>query len=714
MSRRSLILCLSLLAVMVLGIGLAVAFLYSGVDSGKSEKTTSKVAEQGRYLLLSAVPSDAVLVGCFSDRGIGGRQMTVSMHYSGKLMPLYIYDAGKAGQTSEEVDAFMSDLVGKGLVVRYIDCSADVQAKGRIAERSIVVASASETIVQSALRHLGKSMSVMDAPGFADASKLPGRNDVLFVSNSHASYFMPAMFSKKYSSYSNFISRLADWMVFDMSESSDVFRLHGSALYDEDASEFMNVLASSAPAYSALSEILPSYTLFAASLPVADMDSYVDAYKAYLDSRQALQKNIGKQKSLEAKAGISPYDLMKQLEIKEVATAAFLSGTKQERVNLLRTGKNLPESLGLQVSRKDYVPTVHEWPYQSFVSSVFGPLFELSDETAFTWMNGWLISGSKVAVEEYASGRALEYSLKEYMSDASKPDLLASRKSSFVSYFSFSEEGLSDIFKSGFLNIIAPLYKDAEYSPAVLTVSDDKGKPTVTAEIMKLSLHKTKAPVFERDTVVIVPKGPFEVKNSGTGKMNKFYQNSHLSLCLSEAGKDLWGVPFKEPICGRAYNVDYFANGKLQIIFGAGSSIYLIDRLGRYVTGFPVDLGKDILLGPDVYDFNGTKKYNILVLHKDNTVEMYNLKGQKPSSWKGIHPSETVKSLPERIVVGGSSYWAVRTSMQTLIYPFYGGESLTTYTGEQMIRPDSEVKVLEDGTVDVVCYDGKHRVVRLK
>ena len=714
MSRKSLIFCLSLLAVMVLGIGVAVAFLYSGVDNGKSEKKTSQVADQSRYLLLSAVPSDAVVVGCFSDKGIAGRPMTVSLHYSGKLTPLYVYDAGKAGQSSEEASAFADGLKAKGLSVRYIDCSSDVQASGRISERSVVIASESETLVQSALRHLGKSMSVMDAPGFADASKLSGKSDVLFVSNSHASYFLPAMLAKKYSAYSNFVSRLADWMVFDVSSSSSAFKLNGSALYDDDASEFMNVLAKSVPAYSALSNVLPSYVLFAASLPIADMDSYVNAYKAYLDSRQALQKNTARQKNLASKAGMSPYDLMKVLEVKEVATATFTAGAKQERVNLIRTGKNLPESLNLQVSKKDYVPSVQDWPYASFLSAVFGSMFDLEDESSFTWINGWLISGSKEAVEEYASGRVLEYTLKEYMSDASQDDLLAGRKTSFVSYFSFSEAPLSDIFKQAFLKTVSSIYEGAEYCPMVVSVSPDKGKPSLVAEVKKLSLQKTKAPVFERDTVVTVPKGPFEVKNSGTGKMNKFYQNSHLSLCLSEGGKDLWGVPFKEPLCGTAHNVDYFANGKLQIIFGAGSSIYLIDRLGRYVTGFPVDLGKNILIGPDVYDFNGTKKYNIMVLHKDNTIEMYNLKGQKPSSWKGIHPSETIKSLPEKITVGGSTFWVVRTSIQTLIYPFYGGEPLTAFTGEQMVRPDSEVKVLDGGMVDVICYDGKHRTVKLK
>jgi hypothetical protein len=238
----------------------------------------------------------------------------------------------------------------------------------------------------------------------------------------------------------------------------------------------------------------------------------------------------------------------------------------------------------------------------------------------------------------------------------------------------------------------------------------------LSLQVPKLTMMKTKAPEFERDTTVVIPQGPFRVKNSGTGKMNLFYQNSHGSLCLQEeGGKGLWGVPFDGKLCGTAQNVDYYANGKLQIIFGSGSKIYVIDRLGRFVTGFPVDLGKEILVGPDVYDFNGTKAYNIMVLHKDNTIEMYNLKGRKPSTWKTIIAPETIKGLPEPVKVGGNTFWVVRTSIQTLIYPFSGGSALTSFKGDQMIRPDSEVKPLEDKvSVSVSCYDGQTRTVKLK
>ncbi len=709
MSRNSIILCLSVLAFLVVGTGIAVAFLYKDVDSGKDSRKTAKVVDQDRYNLLSAVPSDAVLVACFSDRGPLDSRMAVSLHYSGKLLPLYVYDAGKPSELpSEKASALVDSLESKGFEAEYA-----------VGDRSMVVASESEVLVQSALRHLSKSMSVMDAPGFVEASSLVSGKDVVFMSNVHASYLMPAVFTKKYASYSGFVSRLSDWTAFDMTDSDRKFSMGGSVVYEGDASEFMTVLQKSVPAESSLSGIVPSYTVFAASLPVGGLDAYSDAYKSYLDSRQALQKSLASQKSMASKAGISPYDLMVSLGVKEVATASFMVGGKLEKVNLLKTGKEVPEMLFSGVegfSRKNYVPEVNPWSYAGFTSSVFGNLFSPEDESSFTWMDGWVISGSAKAIEEYVSGRALGYTLKQYMADASQDDLLAERKSTFVAYLSLSEDFkfLDNVFKTTFLKMTAPLYEDAEYSPMVFSVAPGKSSPSLSMSVLKLQLQKTKAPAFERDTTVVVPKGPFEVKNSGTGKMNRFYQNSHLSLCLSEDGKDLWGIPFKEPLCGRASNVDYFANGKLQIIFGAGSKIYVLDRLGRYVSGFPIDLKKEILLGPDVYDFNGTKKYNIMVLHKDNTVEMYNLKGQKPSSWKGIKAEETIKFLPEKITVGGSSFWVVRTSVQTLIYPFYGGDPLTTFAGDQMIRPDSEVKVVDGTTVEVISYDGKRRTVKLK
>ena len=689
---------------MVLGIGVAVAFLYSG--TGKSDKERKvRVADSDRCLTLCAVPSDAVLVTVSSEAelfpALKKSPMAMSLHYySGKLQRLYVLSAGK---DQAAVDAVLAEAREDG---RYA-----------VQDGSFVLVSDSETLLKSSQRHLAKGISILDASGFADALSAASGKNMLYISNSHFGQLLPLLMPRPYSSYAGFMERLSDWCVFDLSSSKTKVSLAGTLVHGSDASDFMNVLEAMKPATSDMSSILPSYTLFAASMPMKDMDAYVDAYKSYLDSRQKMQMYAAAQTRLGL--AVSPMELLQSWKVSEVAVASFKVGSKVETVNLLKVGN--PEVSTLfqrtEVSTlRGYVAALHEWAYPSLISSVFGDFFARNDEGYFTYTNGWVVTGSQVAVEEYVSGRALEYDLKHYMSDAGQGDLLAEHPSVFQSYFSFTEDRseLSNIFKTTMLNDLQQLCADAEYCPFVLSVSGGKKNSSVEIDIHRLTLKKTKAPVFERDTVVLVPKGPFEVKNSGTGKMNKFYQNSHNSLCLSQEGKDLWGVPFDKPICGRAGTVDYFANGKLQILFCAGDKLYLIDRLGRYVSGFPLTLGRDVLLGPDIYDFNGSRKYNVMILHKDNTVEMYNLKGQKPAAWKGIISSETIKDLPERIVVGGNTYWVVRTSLQTLIYPFYGGDSLVSFTGNQMIRPDSQVKVVDDSTVEFTCYDGKLRTAKLK
>ena len=73
---------------------------------------------------------------------------------------------------------------------------------------------------------------------------------------------------------------------------------------------------------------------------------------------------------------------------------------------------------------------------------------------------------------------------------------------------------------------------------------------------------------------------------------------------------------------------------------------------------------------------------------------------------------ETVKNLPELVEVGGKRYWAVRTSVQTLIYPFEGGDPITRNEGGKMLKPDTPLTPVSKG-VSAECYDGKTRTVKL-
>lgn len=192
------------------------------------------------------------------------------------------------------------------------------------------------------------------------------------------------------------------------------------------------------------------------------------------------------------------------------------------------------------------------------------------------------------------------------------------------------------------------ILKGASYVPVVISAIAEGGGIGLEINLDRIEVGKGSVPAAGKDTTVTVPEGPFKVRNCATGKINTFYQNSHLSICLrDENGKDVWGVPFKSKIRGYVQEVDYYNNGKIQYLFAAGSQMYLIDRLGRFVSGFPAETGKKIAAGPAVYDFTGAKGYTAMLLHTDNTVGYYDLHGKQVPSWKGITADETIKSLPE-------------------------------------------------------------------
>ena len=200
----------------------------------------------------------------------------------------------------------------------------------------------------------------------------------------------------------------------------------------------------------------------------------------------------------------------------------------------------------------------------------------------------------------------------------------------------------------------------------------DESKPATTSVTEGVAQAPAAAERTENPKVV-VPAGPFKVKNCATGLMNSLCQAADNSLTLTDQkGVELWTVPFDGPLCGMVGTVDYFANGKLQFLMVSGDRLFLIDRLGREVEGFPAALAKPVLLGPAVYDFTGIRKYNIMVLNTDNTIDMYNLKGRRPDNWHSISLPETILGLPEYSEKEGKSFWTVRTASGAYLYDFYG------------------------------------------
>ena len=347
-------------------------------------------------------------------------------------------------------------------------------------------------------------------------------------------------------------------------------------------------------------------------------------------------------------------------------------------------GRRLPTVPGSSLSAAEPAggKGIHPDPHAAEIAACFGAPFSGVKDTLCLKTGKWLVYGPEKALSSLSEGPRL----KKLLSDAG---ISLEPLNGVVCYAAVNGTLLGELFSPAVATSLTPYIQGIPLVPSVLEAGSAAGHGHLSFRLARLETVPGDAPMTAlRDTAVLVPKGPFKVRNSATGKDNTLYQNAHLSICLKdENGKDQWGVPFKEPFCGCVETIDYYANGRLQFLFAAGSKLYLIDRLGRFVNGFPVDLGKEVLLGPAAYDFTGAHGYRAMVLHKDNTLSLYNLHGQKAEGWQDITPAEPVKGLPEYVDGGdGKHYWLVPTAVGTAVYGFHGGEPLPKKEAARILK----------------------------
>lgn len=671
MNKKTIIAAVSALA----ALAAVTIWLMLSLFSDKKPETGQGPAAKGVFSqTLAAIPSDAVIVFSFDGSSkavkllsdstgvlkafiapdspvsfmrflssVSNNPTAVSLHNSGSLTPLVVTEIGKADSLA--ISGFSEKAASAGLSTRFFE------------GRGLLVASKSETLLSTSIRHLETGMSVLDSEGFEDALSRVDSYCNIMVSGLYAGKILQVYAPSKRKDWADFLKAFSVWTSLGVEDvSDDGFVLRGSASVRDD--KYLNSFASQTDVEHAFSEVLPPSVKSSVSIAVSSPKPYFDDHSVYHSARFG-------------KADI-PTERLERAGLREVAYAIFPSGETDRRVTLMKTDKDLS------------VKGIVKNSYEKELRVLFGSLFVSSSDTLMTSAKGgWTVFGDAPSLEAFTSRSSSGGSLRDRMSSADASPL---KQSGAVAYLSADGNTLSEVFSKPVADALKTYAGGVPLSPVVISAGMKGGVPSIAITVRKT---KTDGPLeaVPVSGCLVIPEGPFTVMNSSTGKQNALYQNSHLSICLrDENGKDQWGIPFKEKICGMVRDIDFYNNGRIQFLFAAGSKLYLLDRLGRIVTGFPVDTGKNIVLGPEVYDFTGSKGYRAMVIHEDNTIELYNLHGQRTEGWKGIAPEGSIAGMPQMQEVDSVKYWFVPTSSGIKIYGFLGGDPLSDKEAAKIMK----------------------------
>ena len=217
------------------------------------------------------------------------------------------------------------------------------------------------------------------------------------------------------------------------------------------------------------------------------------------------------------------------------------------------------------------------------------------------------------------------------------------------------------------------------------------------------------------DTVAAIK--PFFFVNHITGAREIFIQDMKNNVYLiNTAGRVLWKAPVRERITGSVYMVDYYRNGKFQVLFSGKDYLHILDRNGNYVERYPVKLRSPSANSLALFDYDNNKNYRLFIAGEDKLIYSYDISGNVVKGWKPFRTATAVTSEINFFRVSGKDYIVATDESSIYFLDRTGnirlnlkqpatrakGSALKLNTGKDL----SLVCTAPDGTVQHIYFDG--------
>ncbi len=204
---------------------------------------------------------------------------------------------------------------------------------------------------------------------------------------------------------------------------------------------------------------------------------------------------------------------------------------------------------------------------------------------------------------------------------------------------------------------------------------------------------------------------PMFFTNHNTGRNEIFIQDLNNNIYLiNSAGRILWKVKLAEKIVGDPYMIDYYRNGKNQILFATANYLHLIDRNGNYVERFPVRLRSQAASGLSVFDYDNNKDYRLFIAGVDRQIYAYDKSGNVVKGWNLFRTKGEVHFDIEFFRVSGKDYLVVNDDENMYILDRRG--NIRVSVNKQIDRaPGSRLRLTGESSPRLVLSSGEGTII---
>jgi hypothetical protein len=682
----------------------------------KSEKTKVWKDLTGLKLFANIHNEISILDSLFNDKklfseDLSEQQIFVSGHYSGgkNINHLVVFNVPAsfkeksiegflAKQTNRRISSFsMRKYEGKTIF------SVSLTTK-RILYLSlangVLIYGGSPVLVEDAIRQSTLNISLLDNPGFNEMISATGKNKDanLFIDFSQLGRLISLLGNNTFATKLKSFEKLGSWSELDINVKSNLLFLNGFTRQSTE-SNLLSTISQNNPVRLTIEDVLPSTIAAFIAFGLSDAEESYSKYLEYLDELGKLSRYQANLSNMNSKYGVDFEKLFlshidDELALvykKNVNTATgshYLvmkskSGSELEKELIALTQKI--SELNNAAKTQSYSPdktvrfNIHKIPIYPLFGWVLGDFFDVFEECYFTVVDNYMVVAGSY---EDASQFIYSYILQKTLSnDEIYRDFAEniSVRSYTLGYFNlqqasgfFSRYGKEELLKDWEQNI--QVFNNTK--TAGFQISEVSGMPYFNVFLNRMGNVRGKPKtVWESLLDTTLSFKPVFLVNHYTKQNEIFIQDDKNNVYLiNQAGRILWKFLLPEKINSEIYQIDYYKNGKLQMLFSTDNYIHLIDRNGNYVENYPIRLRNKATAGLALFDYDDTKDYRIFIPCADKKVYAYRKEGTLLPGWGFERADHNVNTSIEHFRVEEKDFIVFADKSRTYILDRKGND----------------------------------------
>ena len=529
----------------------------------------------------------------------------------------------------------------------------------------ILVLSFSSLLLESAIRQANSDAVIKDQHGFskvyATAGKYVDANVYVNHQNTEklTSVFLPQDKHGKLSKS----PVLANWTELDLTIKSNTLLLNGFSYVNDSATRYMNLFSSQEPQKTTIENMLPADISAFVFIGIEDNILFRTDYINYLTKSGKISKYNQEIENINSLTGIDIEESINLLLDGGIAMAVTSSSdfdiiknsyaiikthskseTKKLMMGILQNvanneGSNVSNYKNIYKIDSETQFEIYKFPASKLANTLFGEVFAKTDNSYFTLLDNYLIFGPSIkGLSDFLYMNVLHKTLSNDNTYKQFTEYLSGKTNLYVycntdKGFDYISQFLNTKQKKAFTDNFDILKK---YQLMACQFNSNEDMFFTNCAIQRVSEYREEPhTIWESLLDTVMDFKPKLLINHNTNDKEIFVQDLKNNIYLiNKAGRILWKIPLGEKIMSDIYQIDFYNNHKLQILFNTKNKLHLIDRNGNYVERYPVTLRSPATNPMALFDYENNKDYRIFIAGEDKNVYVYDKEGNVVTGWE--------------------------------------------------------------------------------